>query len=82
MPASLPVYGMVMHQHYSEGKGRGSMSHTIILSEDDDVILVACTYRCVLACAQDPVMFSGSVRENLDPFSEYGDDEVWWALDR
>jgi ABC-type multidrug transport system fused ATPase/permease subunit len=27
-------------------------------------------------------MFSGSVRANLDPFGEYGDDQVWWALDR
>jgi ABC-type multidrug transport system fused ATPase/permease subunit len=33
-------------------------------------------------CPQDPVMFSGSVRANLDPFGEYGDDQVWWALDR
>lgn len=29
---------------------------------------------------QDPFMFSGTVRLNLDPFDEYQDDEVWKAL--
>ena len=31
---------------------------------------------------QDPVVFSGTVRYNLDPFSEYGDDELWSTLDK
>ncbi|CAL9703661.1 unnamed protein product [Knipowitschia caucasica] len=30
---------------------------------------------------QDPVLFSGSLRMNLDPFSSYTDEEVWRALD-
>ena len=30
---------------------------------------------------QDPFMFSGSVRRNLDPFSNYSDVEVWQALE-
>ncbi|SCV02438.1 LAME_0H00540g1_1 [Lachancea meyersii CBS 8951] len=29
---------------------------------------------------QDPVMFRGSVRKNLDPFGERTDDELWDAL--
>ena len=29
---------------------------------------------------QEPVLFSGSVRFNLDPLNEYSDDEVWHAL--
>jgi ABC-type multidrug transport system fused ATPase/permease subunit len=31
---------------------------------------------------QDPVLYSGSLRANLDPFNQYTDEEVWFALDR
>ncbi|KAG0299954.1 Multidrug resistance-associated protein 1 [Dissophora globulifera] len=31
---------------------------------------------------QDPTLFSGSVRQNLDPFQELEDVELWEALDR
>jgi ABC-type multidrug transport system fused ATPase/permease subunit len=31
---------------------------------------------------QDPVLFSGTFRRNLDPFGKYGDSELWDALDR
>lgn len=29
---------------------------------------------------QDPVLFSGSIRRNLDPFKQYADDQLWAAL--
>lgn len=29
---------------------------------------------------QDPVLFSGTLRRNLDPFSEFPDEVLWEAL--
>ncbi|XP_042486083.1 ABC transporter C family member 3-like [Macadamia integrifolia] len=31
---------------------------------------------------QDPIMFEGTVRNNLDPIEEYTDGQIWEALDR
>lgn len=29
---------------------------------------------------QDPVLFTGSMRKNLDPFNQHTDEELWNAL--
>jgi ATP-binding cassette subfamily C (CFTR/MRP) protein 4 len=29
---------------------------------------------------QEPLLFMGTLRKNLDPFEEYDDDKIWMAL--
>lgn len=31
---------------------------------------------------QDPVLFNGTIRLNLDPFKEHNDDKIWTALEK
>lgn len=37
--------------------------------------------RALTIIPQDPVLFCGSLRSNLDPFDEFTDDEIWSALE-
>ena len=37
--------------------------------------------RRISIIPQEPVLFTGSVRKNLDPFGEHPDDELWAALE-
>ena len=46
-------------------------------------VCVCCNSRLCAHCRdQDPVLFSGSLRYNLDPFNRYPDAAVWEALRR
>ena len=36
--------------------------------------------KCISVLGQSPVLFSGSLRKNLDPLEEYTDDELWIAI--
>jgi ABC-type transport system involved in cytochrome bd biosynthesis fused ATPase/permease subunit len=35
---------------------------------------------CAPVLPQEPVLFSGTVRSNLDPFDSHSDPELWAAL--
>lgn len=37
--------------------------------------------KAISIIPQEPVIFSGSVRYNLDPFNEYADDALWSSLE-
>lgn len=38
--------------------------------------------RAMAIIPQDPMLFMGSIRENLDRFEEYSDDDIWSVLQR
>ncbi|CAM9386572.1 unnamed protein product [Laminaria digitata] len=44
--------------------------------------LAALRSRLTIIPQQEPVLFSGTLRANLDPFEVYSDDEVWDALEQ
>ncbi|XP_054723461.1 ATP-binding cassette sub-family C member 4-like isoform X2 [Uloborus diversus] len=74
------------------GAGKSSMIATLFrMTEPDGVVKIdgVCTKdiglhdlrKKISIIPQDPVLFTGPVRRNLDPFQEHNDVELWQALD-
>ena len=36
----------------------------------------------IAAIPQEPILFSGSIRSNVDPYSHHDDADIWLALER
>ena len=53
-----------------------------MLLVNDDNVYIGRWFRILTVCfpVQDPVLFSGSLRMNLDPFEKFEDDKLWEAL--
>lgn len=55
-----------------------------IIIDDIDIALIGLhsLRNRLTIIPQDPVLFSGSLRMNIDPFQSYPDDSIWMALEQ
>ena len=42
---------------------------------------IQCSRRAMSVITQDPVLFSGDLRKNMDPFNCFQDPQIWMALE-
>ncbi|KAJ3015358.1 UNVERIFIED_CONTAM: Multidrug resistance-associated protein 1 [Siphonaria sp. JEL0065] len=55
---------------------------SIVLDGEDIATLGLKKLRCGLQMIpQNPILFDGTVRSNLDPTNKYSDDDIWYALE-
>lgn len=62
--------------------GATTISSGRVLIDGQDIMKVplrALRHRVVVV-PQEPAMFSGTLRENLDPLAVHTDDEIWQSL--
>ena len=44
-------------------------------------LLILFEQKKIAIIPQDPVLFTGTIRSNLDPFDEHDDDKLWKVLE-
>ncbi len=82
-----------LNNNFSVGAGKSSIVQAIFrLADLDGEIIIDGVVSNTLGLhdlrkkisiiPQDPVLFSGTLRFNLDPFSEHSDRNLWDALEQ
>ena len=62
----------------------GALIHGRIKIDDIDIASVGLddVRSRISIIPQDPVLFTGTMRDNLDPFNDYFDNDIWHALEQ